>query len=191
MWRFKGNSPSSWNGTRVYQILLFSCEWDSRARDRHYEQKEWPLRQVLTPGLKNIAHEPLVDPKNVLLPPLHIKLGNFVKAMDRNGRGFLHLKQTFPRLSEAKMKEGIFVGPQIRKIMKDDVFDSAIDETELRAWNAFKSVTANFLGNVKADNYKDIVSELINAYKGMGCNMSLEIHFLDSLLDFFRKIWVR
>lgn len=110
---------------------------------------------------------------------------NFVKAMDRNGRGFLYLKQKFPRISEAKIKEGIFVGPQIRKIMTDELFDNVLNEAELRAWSAFKSVVANFLGNVKADNYKDIVSELLSAYKGMGCNMSLKIHFLDSHLDFF------
>lgn len=170
------------------KYCCFLCEWDSRARDRHYVQKEWPLRQALSPGLKNVTNEPLVDPKKVLLPPLHIKLGlmkNFVKAMDWNGTGFLYLKQKFSRLSEAKIKEGIFVGPQIKEIMKDEIFDNMLNETELRAWSAFKSVVTNFLGNVKADHYKDIVSELLNAYKEMGCNMSLKIHFLDSHLDFF------
>lgn len=77
------------------------------------------------------------------------------------------------------------MGPQIKEIMKDEIFDNMLNETELRAWSAFKSVVTNFLGNVKADHYKDIVSELLNAYKEMGCNMSLKIHFLDSHLDFF------
>jgi hypothetical protein len=41
----------------------------------------------------------------ILLPPLHIKLGlmkNFVKAMDRTGSAFKHLAEKFPRLREAK-----------------------------------------------------------------------------------------
>jgi hypothetical protein len=29
------------------------------------------------------------------------------------------------------------------------------------------------------------VSDLLTAYKPMGCNMSLKVHFLDSHLDFF------
>lgn len=170
------------------KYCCFICEWDSRARDRHYIQKEWPLRQSLIPGVKNVTSEPLIDPKNIFLPPLHIKLGlikNFVKSMDRNGKGFLYLKQKFPRISEAKIKEGIFVGPQIKEMIKDNEFADNLNTSELRAWTAFKAVVTNFLGNVKAENYKEIVSELLNAYKEMGCNMSLKIHFLDSHLDFF------
>lgn len=170
------------------KYCCFLCEWDSRARSRHYVQKEWPLRQALTPGLKNITNEPLVDPKNVFLPPLHIKLGlikNFVKALDRTGRGFLYLKQKFPRVSEAKIKEGIFVGPQIRELMKNSEFDDMLTDVELRAWRAFRTIVTNFLGNFKAENYRDLVTELLSAYKEMGCNMSLKIHFLDAHLDFF------
>jgi hypothetical protein len=36
---------------------------------------------------------------------------NFVKAMDRTGLAFKYLAEKFPRLSEAKIKEGVFVGP--------------------------------------------------------------------------------
>jgi hypothetical protein len=42
-----------------------------------------------------------------------------------------------------------------------------------------------FLGNHKAENYHEIVSDLLTAYKPMGCNMSLKVHFLGSHLDFF------
>jgi len=52
----------------------FICEWNSRARDRHYVQKHWPRRQALIPGQKHAANEPLVDDNKVFLPPLHIKL---------------------------------------------------------------------------------------------------------------------
>ena len=61
----------------------------------------------------------------VLLPPLHIKLDlmrNFVKVMDKNGAAFQHLSTVFPGLSDAKLKEGIFVRPQIREVLKDTDF---------------------------------------------------------------------
>jgi hypothetical protein len=42
-----------------------------------------------------------------------------------------------------------------------------------------------FLGNHKAENYHEIVSDLLTAYKPTGCNMFLKVHFLGSHLDFF------
>jgi len=72
-----------------------------------------------------VAHEPLVDPAKIFLPPLHIKLGlmkNFVKAMDKEGEGFRYLREMFPRITEAKTLEGIFVGRQIRHVMNDKRF---------------------------------------------------------------------
>ena len=56
-----------------------------------------------------------------MLPPLHIKLSemkNFVKAIDQDGDGFKFLKGLFGTdKSDAKLKIGIFVGPEIRKLM--------------------------------------------------------------------------
>jgi hypothetical protein len=43
----------------------------------------------------------------------------------------------------------------------------------------------NFLGNVKTENYKELVEDLLNAYQAMGCNMSFKIHFLHSHSNFF------
>jgi hypothetical protein len=98
---------------------------------------------------------------------------------------FLYLQQKFPCLSEARIKKGIFVGWQIRKLTKDKTFDSILNGVELAAWTAFKDVCSNFLGNNKADNYQEIVERLLQSYEAMGCNMSLKIHFLHSHLDFF------
>ena len=39
---------------------------------------------------------------------------NFVKALHKNGAAFQHLSTVFQGLSAAKLKESIFVGPQIR-----------------------------------------------------------------------------
>jgi hypothetical protein len=71
----------------------------------------------LNPGSKNVIQQNLVDPKEVLLPSLHIKLGlmkQFVKALDKTGDCFRYVNEVFPHLSEGKIKEGVFVGPNIK-----------------------------------------------------------------------------
>jgi len=82
------------------------------------------------------------------------------------------------------MKEGIFIGPQIRELMQDKQFDEDLIETERNAWLSFKRICKDFLGNHKVANYQDVVQDLLTSYIGMGCNMSLKIHFLESHLDF-------
>lgn len=92
----------------------FICLWDSRDRAQHYVKKVWPLRKTLKAADPNILKEPLIDAKKVQLPPLHIKLGimkQFVKALNTSGACFKYLIGKFPNLSDAKIKEGIFVGP--------------------------------------------------------------------------------
>ena len=53
----------------------FLCLWDSRAKDKQWEQKLWPVRKILTVEEKNIKHQPLVVPEKIIFPPLHFKLG--------------------------------------------------------------------------------------------------------------------
>ena len=167
----------------------FLCLWDSRATAQHYETKEWPKRNSYAPEVKNFQHIPLVNPDKVLMSPLHIKLGlmkNFVKAMAKqNLNGFEFLCKKFSKLSLAKLKEGIFVGPQIQKVFEDPEFEKTLNTLELRAWHAFKWICSNFLGNVKSNLYQEGVAELLAPYKEMGCRMSLKMHFLPSHLNFF------
>ncbi|GFW17955.1 uncharacterized protein TNCV_2231361 [Trichonephila clavipes] len=89
----------------------FLCEWDCRDRKQHYVKQTWPIRKTLIPGVKNVEGQSLVDPKKILFPPLHIKLGlmkQFVKALDKEGECFKYLCEQFPGLSDAKLKSGIF-----------------------------------------------------------------------------------
>ena len=61
---------------------------------------------------------------------------NFAKAMDKTGAGFLYLRRKFPRMTEAKVKEGVFIGPQIRQLLQDSEFDQALFGKEKLAWQA-------------------------------------------------------
>ena len=110
---------------------------------------------------------------------------NFVKALHKNGATFQHLPTVFAGLSAAKLKEGIFVGPQIREVLKDTDFEELLNLKELRAWEAFKSVCSGFLGNTRVPDYQACIEKLLKSYEDMGCRMSLKIHFLHSYLNFF------
>jgi hypothetical protein len=88
-------------------------------------------------------------------------------------------------LSHAKIRDGIFDGPQIRKLMMDDSFTDTITEIEVDAWNTFKEVQKKFLGNIKNPLYKEIVRNMVDTFKLLGRNMSLKLHFLASHLDYF------
>jgi hypothetical protein len=90
---------------------------------------------------------------------------NFVKAMDTNGAGFMYLKHKYPRLSDAKIKKGIFVGPQVRELMKGEQLEEQLHKVGKATWQAFKNVTKSFLGNHKAENCHEIVSDLLTGYK--------------------------
>lgn len=78
----------------------------------------------------------MIDPQNIFLPPLHIKLRlmeNVVKAIDRKGKGFKYVKDSFSNVSDVKLKEGIIVSPQIGKLLDDGDFVGRISTTELSA----------------------------------------------------------
>jgi hypothetical protein len=64
---------------------------------------------------------------------VHVKVGlieNCVTAMDQNSAGFAYLKNTFPRISTAKIKEGVLVGLQIRKLIQDVKFEDRLSEVD-------------------------------------------------------------
>ena len=74
----------------------------------------WPPRSDLKPGDPNILHEPIVDRKKIIFPPLHIELGlmkQFVEALATVGDSFNYIILVFPRLSIEKIKAELFDGP--------------------------------------------------------------------------------
>jgi hypothetical protein len=80
-------------------------------------------------------------------------------------------------LSEAKPKEGLFVGPDIRKLIFDEDFLLTMTEVERQAWIAFRSVVTKFLGNNKDPDYVTIVANMLQKLKILGCLMRLKINF--------------
>ena len=143
-------------------------------------------------GEHNVIYEPLVDRSKIIFPPLHIKLGimkQIVKALDKDGACFSYISNAFPGLSEEKKKAGIFDGPQIRKLMRDEPI---MNEIEKDAWGAFVKVPKESLGNTKAPNYVEIVDNLMDKLHKLSINMSIKVHFLFNHLEKFpNESWSR
>ena len=83
--------------------------------------------------------------------------------MDKTGPGLEYLRNKFPNVIEAKIREGIFIGQQIRELKQEKQFDEDMNETERNAWLSFKSICKDFFGNHKTANYQGVVQDLLTS----------------------------
>jgi len=98
----------------------------------------------------------------------------------------MYLKNKFPRKRDYKTKEGVFVGLQIRELIQDVKFEDPLKLNGKSIMEILKKMALPvFWGNHKAENYRDMVADLVQSYKATGCSMSLKAHFLECHLDFF------
>ena len=139
-------------------------------------------------GGYNIINEPPAERKKIILSTLHITLGlikQLVEAHNKDGNCFQHICTTFPGLSNEKLKDGLFDGPQIRTLTKDATFVNSMNGIESSAWNYFVKVVQTFLGNNNADNYEELVNSMLNKSRKHGANMIIKVHCLHSHLNRF------
>lgn len=163
-------------------FLFITGAWDPCTSDEHVYMGDAFGHVYLS------LADPIVSRDKIVFPPLHLKLGimkQFVKALDTDGAYFQHIISAFPRLSLEKISAGIFDGPQIRNLVRDKEFATKMNVKEKAAWLSFVEVMHNFLGNRKADNYELLVSNMLQAFRDLQCNMSIKLHFLFSHLNQF------
>ena len=125
-------------GFTRYPCFLYL--WDSKNTEAHYK-KDLPARSQRVVGQHNVKWEPLVSEDKVLMPPLHIKLGlikQFVKALYPQSSAFKKVVDMFPKLSDAKIKAGIFVGPQVRRLLESEEFVMCLSRKYRIAWESFR-----------------------------------------------------
>lgn len=86
-------------------------------------------------------------------------------------------------MSEAKVKSGVFDGPQ-RQITESKGFPKKLTRTKEAVWNSFDPVVRDFLGNQKAEDYVELVETLVKNYGKMGCCcVFLDVHILEAHLS--------
>jgi hypothetical protein len=116
---------------------------------------------------------------------MHIQLAlikTVVKAIDQNSTGFVYLKNKFPRASNAKIKDGIFVGPQIRDLIKDIKLEDQLSEVEKSAMEIIKNLLPIFWEIIQQKTIMIWQLILYNPTKLWGV-----MYFLDSHLEFFTE----
>jgi len=67
----------------------------------------------------------------------------------------------------------------------DIKFEDSYFQWKMEHENHSKISQPIFLGRHYAENYRNMVVDLVQSYKAVRFNMSLRVHFLDSHLDFF------
>ena len=66
-------------------------------------------------------------------------------------------------------------------------FSNRLSPVEKTAWNCFTPVVMGFLGNNRAENYQQLLQDLVKSYGDMVCTrMPFELHMLDTHLDKFK-----
>jgi hypothetical protein len=139
---------------RCTKFCCFLCEWDNTDTKYHFIHKQWAERESLIPAEKNIVNIPLINPENVYLPSLQSKLElikNVFKTMDQNSAGFFNSKTKCPTMSDAKIKDGIILGLQIRELLQDVKYEDQLSELNRATRITLKNGTFSFLGNHKAE----------------------------------------
>ena len=140
-------------------------------------------------GKHNAQKKAPVDRNKICLLHLIIKLGlvkNSVEAMDFSGAGLKYIQEMFGAvLIESKVKACIFVDPQVHELIRGPVFVTKLSRKEKPAWKALAGVIECFPGSYKAKNYQDIVANLYQKYKAMGCRMLLKLHCYIRILIYF------
>ena len=102
--------------------------------------------------------------------------------MDQNSAGFMYLKNKFPRISDAKIKEGIFVWPQIRALIQDIKLEDQLHEVEKAPRKSLKKSLQIFWEIIQQTTIMIWQLVLYNPTKLRGV-----MHFLDSQLEFFKE----
>jgi hypothetical protein len=58
------------------------------------------------------------------------------------------------------------------------MFNNLLQDDKKKAWDPFHLVSTNFLRNIGAENYKELIEDMLSLNHKLGCNMSLKIHML-------------
>ncbi|XP_073532727.1 uncharacterized protein [Phyllobates terribilis] len=140
----------------------FLCLWDSCDTKAHYHRKDGPQRTKFSVGEEQhqVGAADGTSEGADATTAHQVRPHQFVTVLDKVSVAFKYLQSLFPKLSEARVKAGIYVGPQIKKIIECDEFAKLLNRTEKTAWNSFAAVVHGFLSNHKAENYGQLVQTL-------------------------------
>lgn len=98
---------------------------------------------------------------------------SLLKLLIKNVKYFSVLKDFFSKICKAKVKEHIFVCPQIRNILSaKKKLEQKLLNNKLVAWKSLKETVKILIVNNKSQDYKRFVSNMLHNCIAMVCCMS-------------------
>jgi len=174
------------------KYCCYICEWDNRVLSLHYSTKDWPARKSLEPGIMNVENQPLVGLSEILFPSIHLKVGltkKFCKGHEPRRSCLYLLTRKVPQTKWGKVERRYFHWSTNTDLIKDEYLDKLLQGDENAVWDSFKFVVEGFLGNRRAQNYEELVSNILQSYQKLGCNMSLKYTSSTRIWIFPRDLW--
>jgi len=111
---------------------------------------------------------------------------NLVKALNKESTALTYLISFFQALSYAKIEEGIFAGPEIKKLLKDNKFTTLLSSKEA-AVEVEKHRCLRNIANIDVwQGIIDVFPSLLRGAKQSRINLSLSSSRLDSGKDLQR-----
>lgn len=107
------------------------------------------------------------------------------EEMDLEFEPIKRLREMFPHISSTKIDAGVFIGPDVLKILNDQPFRNTLSPEHRDALDALKEIVEKFLGKHRAANYVALVNDFLKKFEKIGANMSLKMHFLKNHLNEF------
>jgi len=134
-------------------------------------------------GEANI-NEPLVGGEKIIIPPLKIIIQTwFDEAVCESLACNWELLQLYLRnisyCDHRKTESRHFWRPSNPQTHKRCVF-SAVYDRHRAACQSFVLVTQHFVGNRKAENYRELVEGMLYKFKDLDVKMSIMVHYLFS-----------
>ncbi|GBL84400.1 hypothetical protein AVEN_117167-1 [Araneus ventricosus] len=87
----------------------------------------------------------------------------FIKSLPKYGECFRYLCSKFLILSEAELKDGVFTGPDIRKLLSDSHFSETMGDREKEARDSFKDVLHS---EEQGERFHQDVRDIERRYQG-------------------------
>lgn len=182
-----------------YSYPCYLCLWNSRSRELHYTDNVWEKRpeELEINESKSIVSEGLVNGKDIILPELHVRLGigtQFIKALYADSKdetkvqsknAMKRLSELFPSKRPPRINGGVFNGPEFEVILNDAEFENQMSRKFKKALQALRSLRHGFFGNQKAENFEELVKNLVRCFDAIDANMNLNLKdFAENLGDF-------
>ena len=148
---------------------------DMESNEDESDSEREPEAQLNFKG-KRFGERELVDEIMTSFPKVSVDDYELVKF----------LKRTFKFKSNSKLENGIFNGPEIRRLIQlRDQFEATMQPKFKAAWLSYVELCQGFLGSERSDEWQEIARKLVSNYKEQGCLMSLKLHYVSDHLDKF------